>query len=557
MDGYLDVGTRSWPISTTSDEAQVWFDRGLTWCYAFHHGEAVACFKKVVAFDPECAMGYWGLTYAIGPYYNIPWKKMPPPHLDRVLTTTYEYSRKAVDLAAKATPLEQAMCNAFLSRFQAPAVDDPEILSTWDDAYANAMRKVYVQYPDHNEVCALTAEALVTRTPWELWDLPSGQPKAGTDTLEAAAIMEKAIERIKAAGETPHPGLLHFYIHTMEMSPQPEQALAASDTLRTLIPDTGHLIHMPSHIYVLCGRYDDVIDANVAAMHADNKYLEIDDSVGIFTIYRAHNIHFQIYGAIFTGRYEAAMQAVKELERLVTPEALHHVSPFVVNSIEHFSGLRSHVYLRFGKWLEILEHPLPEDPMLYPLSTAYWFYAKGIAHAVLGQIEAAQAMQKRFVAQWAVVPEERVVFNNEARDILKVAEAMLAGELAYRRAHYDEAFAHLRRSVDIYDNLHYTEPWVWMQPPRHALGALLLEQDRVAEAHEVYRADLGRDQTLIRASQHPDNVWSLHGYAECCARLGKDAEAAAIRSKLAAAQAAADVPITASCFCRLTEHCCE
>ena len=557
MSDYFDLGSRTWPITTRSEEAQLWFDRGLTWCYAFHHSEAVACFEKVIALDPDCAMGYWGIAYATGPYYNITFEKMPPPFLEHVLAVTYENSRKAIECAANATPLEQAICNTLLARFQAPEVDDPELLSRWDDAYAEAMRGVYAQYPEHNEVAVLTAEALVTRTPWELWDLHTGLPVAGTDTLEAKEILETAIERMKANGETPHPGLLHFYIHTMEMSPEPEKALEASDTLRYLIPDAGHLIHMPSHIYVLCGRYDDVINANVDAMHADNKYLEVDDELGIFTIYRAHNIHFQIYGAIFTGRYEAAMEAVEYLETTVTPEALQHVSPFIMNSIEHFSGLRAHVYVRFGKWQEIIDHPLPDDPLLFPVSTGYWLYAKGIAHAVLGQIEEAQAMQQRFAAQLAIVPEERVIFNNEAQEILKVAEAMLAGELEYRRENYDEAFTHLRHSVHVYDNLHYTEPWVWMQPPRHALGALLLEQGHVQEANDVYRADLGLDQTLIRASQHPDNLWSLHGYAECCEKMGREAEAAAVREKLAAAQAVADIPVTASCFCRVKDQCCD
>ena len=557
MNSYFDLGSHSLSITSPVPEVQTWFDRGLIWCYAFHHGEAIACFQKVVELDPDCAMGYWGLAYATGPTYNITWQKMPPPHLEHVLAATYQHSQQALSCADKATPLEQALCQTLLARFQAPAVDDPEILSTWDDAYADAMREVYAQFPDNNDVCTLTAEALVTRTPWELWDLHSGQPAEGTDTVEAITIMEKAMARIEANGEAPHPGLLHFYIHTLEMSPEPEKALAASDTLRTLVPDAGHLIHMPTHIYVLCGRYKDVIDANVEAMQADNKYLALDDSVSIFTVYRAHNIHFQIYGAIFTGRYDAAMAAVAELEKLVTPEALHHQSPFVAHSIEHFSGLRSHVYVRFGKWQEIIDHPLPADPELYPLSTAYWLYAKGIAYAVLGWVDEAQAMQEQFKAQCEIVPEERLVFNNEARDILKVADAMLAGELDYRRQNYDVAYEYLRQSVDIYDNLHYTEPWVWMQPPRHALGALLLEQGHVEKAAAVYRADLGLDQSLMRPSQHPDNIWSLHGYAECCERLGQTAEAETMRTKLAAAQTFADIPITASCFCRTEDHCCD
>jgi tetratricopeptide (TPR) repeat protein len=225
--------------------------------------------------------------------------------------------------------------------------------------------------------------------------------------------------------------------------------------------------------------------------------------------------------------------------------------------LEGFVAMKVHVLVRFGRWQEILDEPLPDDPELYSVTTAMLHYAKGVAHAAGVQIAAAEAEQQRFLDAFARVPETRYIFNNKCTDILAIAAAMLQGEIAYRQGHHDSAFAHLRQAVALDDNLPYDEPWGWMQPARHALGALLLEQGRVEEAAQVYRADLGLDNTLSRASQHPDNVWSLHGYVECLHRLGKHAEATSVQIRLDLAMARADVEIRASCFCRLGDDCCK
>jgi tetratricopeptide (TPR) repeat protein len=502
-------------------------------------------------------MGYWGLAYAIGPYYNISWPQMAPSARVKALVQTYEHARQAQRLAPHGTPAEQALCHAFTVRYAAPQVDDDALFAQWDDAYAQAMRDVYAQFPHDYDVCALTSEALMCRTPWQLWDLENRTPAKGADTAEAVTILETAMQRAIELGDVPHPGLLHFYIHCMEMSPEPERALAASNTLQTLAPDSGHLTHMPSHIYIQCGQYDKAIEANLQASVADAKYVAIDSALGVFTISRLHNLHFQVYGALFSGQYEVALRAATLIQAVVTPDALRHEHQFLVNRLEGLYGTKPHVLIRFGKWQEIIDEPMPENPTLFCVTTANWRYAKGIAYAVLGHIDKAIEQQNLFREAWANIPEGRVIYHNESRDILKVAGAMLEGELEYRRRNYDEAFSHLRRSVDLYDNLHYSEPWAWMQPPRHALGALLLEQGHVVEAAQVYRADLGLDDTLVRPSQHLGNVWSLHGYAECCRRLGHVDEAAAIELQLERAQAVADIPINASCFCRQVHDCCD
>ena len=559
MEPYFDTGPYKREITTKSREAEVWFNRGLNWCYAFHHKEALRCFEKMIKLDPDCAMGYWGVAYATGPYYNIPWEKMSPSGRPGAIQTCFEYSQKAKELAGREelTEIERALCIALCARFQSGKISDSEELTRWDDDYANAMREVYKHFADDYDVCALTAEALIVRTPWQLWDLQNRTPAEGTDTKEAIEIVEAALKRIESNNDTPHAGLLHFYIRIMEMSPEPERALAASDKLRPLVPGSGHLIHMPSHIYVLCGQYEKVIASNIEAADADKKYLEVDSELGIYYIYLLHNIHFQVYGAMFAGQYEPAIRAAEQMQSIVLPEYLLSDHAFLVNYLEAFSGMKAHVLIRFGKWQEILDEPLPSEPRLFCVTFAIWQYAKGIAYAVLGNVDEALVQQEKLRAAIAALPHERIVFHNDSKDILQVADKMLTGELEYRRENYDLAFKSLRQAVACYDNLNYSEPWSWMMPPRHALGALLLEQNKVEEAMSIYSADLGLDDTLVRPSQHAGNIWSLLGYVECCERMGKTAELNSIKEELEAAKLIADNSITVSCFCRTTHDCCD
>ena len=420
----------------------------------------------------------------------------------------------------------------------------------WNDDYAAAMRAVHEEHGDDPDVAALFAEAIMNRTPWALWDLKTGSVAEGADTTEAIEVLERAMERGEARGEAPHAGLLHMYVHLMEMSPHPERALPACDLLRNLVPDAGHLRHMPTHIDVLCGDYRAVVETNHAAIEADRKFLEREGGINFYSLYRCHDYHFKIYGAMFLGRYRPAIDAAEEMISTLHEELLTVPSPPMADWLEGFVSMKQHVLVRFGKWREIVEQGLPDNPELFCVTTAMMRYAMSVAHGALGDVEAAEREAARFDEAVEAVPDSRYVFNNKCLDILAIAREMMLGELAYRRGDHDTAFSHLRRSVELDDNLPYDEPWGWMQPTRHALAALLLEQDRVEEATAVYRADLGYDDTLSRACQHPDNVWSLHGYHECLERLGRDAEAAVVRQKLRIAMARTDVPVTASCFCR-------
>jgi hypothetical protein len=331
-----------------------------------------------------------------------------------------------------------------------------------------------------------------------------------------------------------------------------QAALRASDDLRGLVPDSGHLEHMPTHIDVRCGHYHNVVVSNSRAIVADRLFLEREGAMNFYSLYRVHNYHFKLYGAMFLGQYCPALEAAEELVTTIPEALLRMESPPMANWLEGFMSMKPHVQIRFGKWHEIIAESLPADQELYCVTTAMLHYAKGVAHATLGNITAAEAEQTRFTAAVGRVPDTRYIHTNRCLDILGVVEQMLAGELEYRKANYDTVFARLREAVEREDNLPYDEPWGWMQPTRHALGALLLEQDRLDEAEAVYRADLGLDHTLSRASQHPDNVWSLHGLHECLRRLHKPAEADMVQLRLDLANARADVPIQSSCFCRLT-----
>jgi tetratricopeptide (TPR) repeat protein len=347
-----------------------------------------------------------------------------------------------------------------------------------------------------------------------------------------------------------HPGILHMYIHLMEMSPHPERALRAGDALCSLVPDAGHLIHMPTHIDVLCGNYKDVIDRNELATIADKKYLAREGAVNFYSLYRCHNYHFKTYGAMFLGQYGPALEAAEEMAAAISEDLLRVESPSMADWLEAFVSIKLHVYIRFGKWQEIIASPLPADQKLYCVTTAMLHYAKAVAYAASFNVPAAEKEARLFGEALARIPESRCLFNNASLDILAVAAEMMKGEIEYRKLNFDKAFAHLRKSVELYDTMRYDEPWGFMQPTRHALGALLLEQNRVEEAEAVYRADLGLDGTLARACQHPDNVWSLHGFHECLMRLGRHEEATFIKQRLDLATARADVPVKSSCFCR-------
>jgi len=526
---YYDLGTYGRRVTTASPDAQIWFDRGLVWVYAYNHEEAIVCFRKALAANPDCAMANWGVAYAIGPNYNKPWETFEPEEKPDALRVAREAIAAASALAGDGSAVETALIEAIRFRYpDDPAVED---FSPWNNAYADAMRAVYGSHPSDLDVAALFAEAIMNRTPWQLWDLPSGQPAEGADTLEAIEVLEAAFRDIDGAWD--HPGLLHMYIHLMEMSPHPERALRQGDRLSTLVPDAGHLLHMPTHIDVLCGDYENVVARNARAIVADRKFLAREGPDHFYSVYRCHNYHFRIYGAMFLGQPRAALEAAEELIETIPESILRPLADW----FEAFIPMKQHVLIRFGRWNDILAQDLPKDAELYSVTTAMMRYARTVALANLGDIPGAQAERDAFLAARDAVPESRMLFNNTCRDILKVAEQMMLGELAYHKGEHESAFDHLRKSVEIDDTLPYDEPWGWMQPTRHALGALLLEQGHCDEAEAVYRTDL---------AQYPRNGWSLYGLSLSLAAQNKNEEAAAVRQRFDNIWARADVALESS-----------
>jgi tetratricopeptide (TPR) repeat protein len=546
MSDYYDLGDYRREVTTDNEDAQTWFSRGLIWAYAFNHEESIRCFEKVVSLDPTCAMGYWGLAFALGPNYNKPWQLFDGEDLAATTTRAHRAVLDAKKHAPATSPLEVALIDAL--QFRYPQELPVEDCTVWNQTYADAITVVYNDYPDDYDVAALYCDALMNLTPWSLWDLKTGQPAPGAKTMQ----VKRALDRVLAQDEAlNHPGLLHLYIHLMEMSGTPEIALPIADCLRGLVPDAGHLEHMPTHIDILCGDYRRAVVSNTSAIRADEKFLARQPTSHFYNLYRAHDYHFRMYAAMLGGQSKIALETGAELARVLTEPLLRIELPPMADWLEGFVAMQMHGLIRFGRWEDIIALELPADANLYCVTTAMMHYAKGVAFAATGKVPEAEEERTLFQQSKKQVPDSRMLFNNRCIDILGVGEAMLDGEIAYRRGEHETAFEYLDTAVERDDSLPYDEPWGWMQPTRHALGALLLEQGRVDEAVTVYAADLGIEPTLPRALRHPNNVWASHGYHECLVKLGRKSEARVFASQLKIRLARSDVPIKSSCFCRL------
>lgn len=562
--GRFDLGDYSRTVSTPSAEAQCWFNTGLNWCYAFNRAEGVKCFKKALEYDPGCVMAHWGIAYGSGPFYNFTWRDHGDREANVATSTAFAHVELARSLSHTATELENWLVEAQARRIQKPNAVVPEEFDQWDNDYAAEMRRVYREHPDDPDVVALLVEALITRTPRRLWDVKTGRPAPNSDVLEALSVCERGIEKLHSSGGRLHPALLHLHIHILEMSNEPERAKSSAVALTSLCPDGGHLNHMPAHVYMLVGDYQAAKQASERAIAANDKFLAYAGTLTPYTTACAHDLLLMMHACMFLGRYNDAIGAANKLGGLVTDEvlAIRDRAKFAT-SLEGYNSMRVHVMVRFGKWREIVGEPIPKDPEAYPVTTAMLRYAKCVAHATLRDFEAAEGERELFLESVSRIPADRKVFNNTARSILSVAESMLNGELAYHRGHYETAFAHLREAVARDDGLEYVEPWAWMHPPRHALGALLAEQQRFAEAEAQYRDDLGLNSDGIqRCAQHPNNVWALQGLVECLEVRAATDELVEFRRQLDLAKALTDTPIAASCMCRTeravkTERCCK
>jgi len=539
---YFDLGSFHRSISTSNRDAQIWFDRGLTLCWSFQQDEAKICFEQTLAHDPDCVMGYWGLAFSQGIEYNKSWEIVPPGDLESMLPKIKDAIDKAQEKRQYGSAVENALIEAAAARL--PSDFKSRDFVSWNTAYADAMKVVYVQYGEDLDIAALYAESMMLLSPWKMWDLKTGRPTALSRADNVKIVLEKALKRDEAYE---HPGLLHLYVHLMEMSPSPELAIPAADRLIGLVPAAGHLNHMPSHLDILIGDYRRAIYANTRAIIADKMFSATGGFKGFYLIYHLHNINTLVYAAMLSGQYKVAIRYAELAEQTMPKEMVQHLGHIV----ESLYRVKIHVFVRFGRWQEIIAVELPEPQSLFPLTTAYTLFAKGVAYSATRDISNAERHRELYVSALDRVPPGHLIFPNKATDVLAIGTAMLDGELEYRKGNFEAAFKHLRLSIERYDGIGFGEPWGWMQPVRHAYAALKIERGELEEALSTYAADLGYNGSLPRAVQHPNNVWALHGYHECLMKLGRKDEAAIIQPQLRLALAVADVDISSSCFCRL------
>ena len=512
------MGTHHHTIKAKSPLAQRYFDQGLVLAYGFNHAEAARSFRQAIKLDPNCAMCNWGLAYVLGPNINA---KME----DDAVPESYTAIKRAVQLAGNSTESEQAYINALAKRYTDKPLEDRSEL---DLAYAEAMKQVTQQLPNDLDAATIYAEALMDTMPWDYWT-QEGEPKPEAqkviDTLES--IMEQSPN---------HPGANHLYIHAVE-AVKPQQAISAADRLGKLVPGSGHLVHMPSHIYIRVGRYHDAAVANQKAIAVDNNYITQCHAQGIYPLaYMPHNHHFLWFAATMEGDRKLATEAAKNLAAMVDPQMMREPG---MGTLQHFSIVPFFTMIRFGQWDKILATPQPEADLKYP--TGIWHYARGLAFNAQGEIVKAQ-QELEALDLLADDPElEKVTIwdLNTTQEILRVADEVLTGEIAAQEGKNLRAIAHLRQAVNLEDALNYNEPADWSIPVRQYLGAALLKAKHYDAAAKVYREDL---------AIYPDNGWSLYGLSESLQAQNKNVEAKDVQQKFEFAWQYADVQLTASKF---------
>lgn len=518
------MGPHTRRVTTNSEEAQRYFDQGLNWTYAFNHDEAIRSFERAAELDPGMAMAHWGVALNCGPHINN-----PAMDEDRS-RKAWEALRRAGERAEKASEVERALIAALAARYADPSAGPVPLTfeerRPLDRAYAEAMKRVYDRFPDDPDVAALYAEALMDLRPWDLWDSASGEPRP--ETPEVVAVLERVLEV-----DPDHPGANHLYVHAVEASNRPERANAAADRLRTLMPASGHMVHMPAHIDVRTGRWSKAAAQNRRAMEIDRAYRAISPRQGFYRLYMAHNPHFLSYACMMLGRSQEAIHAARAMISGVPPEFLETNAALV----DAYAAIEIEALQRFGKWDELLE--LDPPPERLPITRAFWRFGRASALAAQGKVEEAEREREAFEQAVAAVPEGAMMAINPAHTVLSVAEHALAGEIAYRRGEMDKAVKELTRAVEIEDGLKYIEPPDWIQPVRHSLGAVLLEAGRVDEAERVYREDLAR---------LPENGWALFGLTRCLEAKGSP-EADSVRARFEKAWSEADTELTATCLC--------
>ncbi len=475
------LGDLHHPVSTHNPQAQQFFDQGLRFIYAFNHDEAARSFQHAAELDSKLAMAYWGIAEAVGPNYNDP---ADPERYKRA----HDAAQKAVDLSAGASSNERAYIQAMAKRFPADPNSD---LKKAAEEYHDAMRKVSADSPDDLDAATLFAESGMNLHPWGLWH-QDGMPETGTE--EIVATLESVLKR-----DPNHLGAVHYYIHTVEASNNPERALAGANRLAALAPRAGHIVHMPAHIYIRTGDYEAAVKTNEQAAEVDRAYLKATGEQGIYPMmYYSHNLHFIAMCGAMNGRYAEARKNADLLAANVGP----HVKE--MPPLEGFMTIPMAVELRFHHWNEILKMPAPDPAM--KATTGFWHFSRGMALAGTGKVSEAEAEYKIVSEAQAATPADEIFnapINNKTKDILEIAKDTLGAKIAMAKKDSNGAVAMLRDAVAIQDTLHYGEPPDWFFPVRESLGAALLLNGDAEGAEKVFREDLDRNP------RNPRSLWGL------------------------------------------------
>jgi tetratricopeptide (TPR) repeat protein len=512
---YDNLGVLHHPISTSSEQAQRYFDQGLKLVYAFNHEEAIRSFEEAARQDPAAAMPYWGMALALGPNINAAMSKEDERRAVQAITQ----ARKRLSTASAA---ERAYIDALTKRYISARRASRAAL---DKAYADAMRTVWAAYGDDADAGVLFAEALMDLRPWDFWTT-DGKPKAGTN--EIISTLEAVIEK-----HPDHPGACHYYIHAVEASGAPERALACADRLPGLMPGAGHLVHMPAHIYARIGRYHDSAERNAQAAQADERYLAGAHLTGDYAGgYYSHNLHFLWSSLMMEGRSAEAFKAAASLIATITDEQARKD-----RSREAYLTTKLFALIRFGRWEELLREPPP--PKGLHLVEGIWRLGRGLALVATGRLPGADGERQALLTLTKQFRRSKGQQEKLERDLLKIAERLLAGQLAAQRQRYDEAIKALKEALRIDDAVQGAEPPHWPLPIRHYLGPVLLLAGHAPEAETEYRADL---------KWNPENGWGLFGLLQTLKAQRKEAEAAEISRRFEHAWAHADVTLASSRF---------
>lgn len=512
------LGPHRRPVSGASPEAQRWFDQGLNVVYAFNHDEAIRAFTRAASLSPGCPMAWWGIAYANGPHINNP--QLDAEHAQ----AAWSALQRAQAASASASPTEQGLIAALSKRYATPPPADRAPL---DAAYAEAMRALQARFPKDADVAALSAEAQMDVHPWDYWNA-DGTPQPWT--AEILRTIESGL-----AADARHPMLNHLYIHAVEASADAARATRAAEVLLDLQPGLGHMVHMPSHIFVRTGRWADAIDSNRRAIAADAAYRKKVPRQGFYNMYMAHNRHMLAYAAMMAGQSALALQAANELVAGIPTE----FRAAMASGIDLYYAMPLEVLMRFGRWDEILAAP-DFGPDL-PGSRALRHAARAVAYSARGEVQKAKEEQALFAQARTKVAPDATYGNNPVSAVLDVAQQMVAGEVLLREGQAEEGLAALRKAVALEDALRYDEPPEWINPVRHALGAALSQSGRLAEAEAVFREDLRRV---------PGNGWSLYGLARALELQKNEADAKLFHERFRAIWKEADVQIRSACFCQ-------